>query len=57
MLIRPHMNDLIVKYFKFALKIKCQPLLAQCLAIAILQNGKAGVVAKHRAGGRGTMDS
>lgn len=44
--VRPHMNDLIAKYFKFVLKSKRQPLLAQCLAIDILQNGRAGVVAK-----------
>lgn len=53
--IRPCVNNLIVKYFKFILKSKCQPFLAHCLAIAILQNGKSGVVGKARAGGWGTV--
>lgn len=50
--IRPYVDNLIVK---LVLKSEHQPLLAFCLAIAILQNGKAGVVGKVGAAGRGTM--
>lgn len=49
--IRPCVNNLIVKYFKFVLKSKHQSSLARCLAIAILQNGEAGIVG--RVGGQG----
>jgi len=53
--IRPSVNNLIVKYFKIVLKSKHQPFVACCLAVAILQNGKAGLVAKVGVQCRGTM--